>query len=123
MDVVMHAGPEAGVPLSPRARHARRCGRACVFAVAGLGRVLLQQRAAAERPPPPAAPHLQCVDVEDHQAGGAAAAGGDVGQDPRQRERRRDVALGLHLGDGCASARAVKRRSNGIEQQPERGRW
>lgn len=37
------------------------------------------------------------MDVEDDDAGGAAARQRDVGQDPRQRERRGHVAFRLHL--------------------------
>jgi hypothetical protein len=41
--------------------------------------------------------HLQRVYVKDDDAGGAASAGWDVGQDARQREGSRHVTLRLNL--------------------------
>ncbi len=48
------------------------------------------------------AARLQRVDVKDDDAGGPAARERDAGQDARQRNRRRDVALRLHLRRGAA---------------------
>jgi hypothetical protein len=48
--------------------------------------------------------HLQRVDVKNDDAGGAAARERDVGDDARQRESGRHVALRLHLAGAARTA-------------------